>query len=553
MAKTFSLRGLAAAAATALLLGACGGGDSTDALPSEHAQALGSQGPAAITGNVSLIGASTLVALTSDNEWSLSKTGSLSGNTVTWNITATKTATTSGHLVVQGTMAVSNTGSGPATIGNIVVNLQKRQGNSWVTKSSDIANATQGDAATTAKIHKAASSENLPLFSENAASGELEFMDATNNTLFSLVPQVRIGAGQTRTLLFSASFDNNHALLQLTPGTPIRAEVIVTFGNATQSGNSTANVDINGNGTLEADEARVRSVPSRLTLTVPAAVNGNSTPTLTDTIDDISKTGTVTFTNAQFNIGATSGTVTATVAGGTDGGTITNCAHLTTPDITVSSGGSTFTTVHGLNLQKCSPVAVPGTTTPPPCTPGTAGCAWKSGDIVTYSQTEWGSSTSTASALLGTSFSSLYGSSFTVGGARTITFTSAGAVVAYLPDTGPPGSLTSSLVDPTSSSGGELAGEVTALQINVDFSSADLLSSVSPLGELSFCNTGLASLDGQTVNQFLTDANTLLGGGGGTFTVSVTAGIARAVNTAFAGGTPSSFAQASLVNGPCTN
>ena len=54
-------------------------------------------------------------------------------------------------------MAVTNTGSGPATIGHIVVNLQKRQGNSWVTKSSDVANAAQGDAATTAKIDAAAS------------------------------------------------------------------------------------------------------------------------------------------------------------------------------------------------------------------------------------------------------------------------------------------------------------------------------------------------------------------------------------------------------------
>ena len=505
------------------------------------------------TASISLVGSSSRVSLTTDNEWSLSKTGSLSGNTVTWNITATKTATTSGHLVVQGTMTVTNTGSGPATIGNIVVNLQKRQGNSWVTKSSDIANATQGDDATTANIHKAASSENQPMFSENSASGELEFMDATNNTLFSLVPQVLIGAGQTRTLLFSASFNNNDAALKLTAGTQIRAEVIVTFGNATQSGNSTANVDINGNGTLDADEARIRSVPSRLTLTVPAAVNGNSTPTLTDTINDIAKTGTVTFTNAQFNIGATSGTVTATVAGGTDGGTITNCAHLTTPDLTVNAGGSTFTTVPGLDLQKCSQVQVPGSTTPPPCTPGTAGCAWKAGNLTTYSQTEWGSPTSTASALLGTNFSSLYGSSFTVGGTRTITFTSTGAVVAYLPDTGPPGSLTSSLVDPTSSSGGELAGEVAALQLNADFSDADLLSSLSPLGELYFCNTGLATLDGQTVGQFLLGANTLLGGGGGTFNVSTTTGIARVVNAAFVGGTPSSFAQTSLSNGPCTN
>ena len=36
------------------------------------------------------------------------------------------------------------------------------------------------------------------------ASGSLNFMDATNNTLFSLVPQQMIGAGQTRTLLFTA-------------------------------------------------------------------------------------------------------------------------------------------------------------------------------------------------------------------------------------------------------------------------------------------------------------------------------------------------------------
>jgi hypothetical protein len=80
-------------------------------------------GPASI----SLVGSSSRVSLTTDAEWELSKTGSLSGNTVTWNITATKTATTSGHLVVQGTMTVTNTGNGPATIGNIVVNLAVRR------------------------------------------------------------------------------------------------------------------------------------------------------------------------------------------------------------------------------------------------------------------------------------------------------------------------------------------------------------------------------------------------------------------------------------------
>lgn len=506
------------------------------------------------TASISLVGSSSRVSLTTDNEWSLSKTGSLSGTTVTWNITATKTATTSGHLVVQGTMTVTNTGTGPATIGNIVVNLQKRTGNSWVTRASDIANATQGDDATTANIHKAASSENKATFSETAgASGELEFMDATNNTLFSLVPQVLIGSGQTRTLLFSASFNNNHAALNLTPGTQIRAEVIVTFGNATTSGNSTANVDINGNGALDADEARVRSVPSRLTLTVPAAVNGNSTPTLTDTIDDIAKTGTVTFTNAQFNLGATSGTVTATVAGGVDGGTITNCAHLTTPDITVTSGGSTFTTVPGMNLQKCSQVQVPGSGTPPPCTPGTPGCAWNANDLVTYSQTQWGFSSTAAGALLNANFASLYGSDFEVGGLFTINFRTAGALFNYLPDTFSAGVLTGSLVDPSSSSGGELAGEVIALQLNVDFSAGNLVPSLFSLGDLYLCNTGFANLDGRTVNQFLVDAHARLGGGSSPISLSLATPIARALNEAFADGTPSSVAQTNLFSAPCTN
>src|SRR5688572_25272056 len=171
----------------AVLLSACalGGDDGTSV-----SQAISG------TASISLSSASAAVTLTSDAKWTLTKTGSVSGNTVTWNISATKTATVSGQLVVQGQLTVTNTGSGPATIGNIVVNLQTRVNNKWVTASSDVANATLGDAATTAKIHAAASSENKSSFTENAASGTLEFMDATNNTVFSLVPEVEIASGE---------------------------------------------------------------------------------------------------------------------------------------------------------------------------------------------------------------------------------------------------------------------------------------------------------------------------------------------------------------------
>lgn len=495
------------------------------------------------TASVSLTGSATRVSLTTDAEWSLSKTGSLSGNTVTWNITATKTATTSGHLLIQGQMTVANTGSGPATIGNIVVNLQKRSGNTWVTASTDVANATQGDAATTAKLHAAASSENKSSFTENAASGSLNFMDASNNTVFSLVPQVMIGAGQSKTLLFSAQFDNNAAPLKLTPGTAIRAEVIVSFGNATQSGNSTPNVDINGNGSIDADEGRVRSVPSRLGLTVPAAVNGNGTVALTDALEDITTTGDVTFSNAVFNLGATSGTVTANVTGGTDGGSITNCAHLDSADQNVGVGGFTFPIVNGVDLQSCSTVEVAGT--PPTCTPGAPGCGWKTGEMRTATQTVWGDASTSDGATLQASFNTLYPNDLVVGGANSLTLTQPSAVFTYLPAVGTSGALTGDVVDPMSTSSGELGGEIVALQLNVDFSS--LFGNDVEFGSLRFCKVAsLPALNGQTVDQFLATANHLLGGGSAPFGASTAASVARLLNSAFALGTPSSFAQANL-------
>jgi hypothetical protein len=504
------------------------------------------------TAQIQLIDAGGTVTQTGETAWTLEKSGSLSGNTVSWIITATPVATTSGILVFHGQMTVTNFGNGPATIGNIVVNLQKRSGKTWVTKSSDVADATNGDAATTANIHKAASSENKSSFTENGASGSLNFMDATNNTIFSLVPQPMIGAGQTRSLLFSAEFDNNNAALQLTTGTQIRAEIIVSFGNATANGNSTANVDINGNGALDGDEARVRSVPSRLTMTVPAPVNGNGSVSLTDTLADITSTGDVTFTNVNFNLGATSGTVTANVAGGTNGGAITNCAHLTGNDQTVNSGGFSFPIVDGVNLQACSTVNVSGS--PPTCTPGAPGCGWSNGDMRTGGQGDWADSSSSVGASLGANFSTLYGGTgLIVGGTNTLTFTSAGAVYNFLPAIGTSAALNGSLTNPLSSSAGDFGGQVVALQLNADFSS--IFGNAVSLTDLRICNfSAVPSLNGQTVGDFLATANWLLGGGGASFGPSTAASVASLINNAFAGGTPSTFAQSNLIAAPsCAN
>ena len=202
-----------------LLLAACTfGGDSAGSTE----QALGGNA------SVSLHSASASISQTAATSWTLSKTGSVdtSAQTVTWQITATQGSTVGGQLHVTGRLNVTNSGSGPATIGNILVNLQARSGHSWTTVSSDINDATSGDGATAAHIYSQASSENSSEFSENAASGPLQFTDAHTNTLFSLVPEVAIPAGGTVPLLFDATFDNN--VLHLATGTPVRAEVIVS-------------------------------------------------------------------------------------------------------------------------------------------------------------------------------------------------------------------------------------------------------------------------------------------------------------------------------------
>jgi hypothetical protein len=59
------------------------------------------------------------------------------------------------------------------------------------------------------------------------------------------------------------------------------------------------------------------------------------------------------------------------------------------------------------------------------------------------------------------------------------------------------------------------------------------------------------SLSGTSVASFLGLANTLLGGGSNGYAISEVAAIADSLNTAFANGVVSTFAQDNLVNGAC--
>jgi hypothetical protein len=162
---------------------------------------------------------------------------------------------------------------------------------------------------------------------------------------------------------------------------------------------------------------------------------------------------------------------------------------------------------------------IPGTQ-PNHCTTG-ATC-WDSGAIlfsattappsnfITVTQGGWGAppNGNNPGAFLVANFASLP-SPFFIGCTTgfTLTFTSAGAIEAFLPQGGPPGVLDASATNPTSrTSAGVFAGQVLALQLNVSFSNAGKL----PPGLAGFVVPGL----GVTVGQVLADANKALGGCG---------------------------------------
>ena len=333
---------------------------------------------------------------TNDTEWSLDKTPQkqdftgAGSHTIKWLVSATRGQTSENTIQVNGVVTVTNSGSLPAPIGNIVINLQKpRSSNTgacstipWVSAAANVANAFAGDAATSVNIVAAASAESADcnalqgaanytvsgatgVFIETASSGKLEFTDASTNTPWSLNPQQSLAPNESVTLLYVATFNNN--VLGLPVDSNVRAEVIVSFGNAGPrggSGASAANVDINGNSVTDTDETLVRSVACRVSQSVPALIAGNDSVTLRDetadlqvarknvTLSNFSGFGTSTIdTSTELNVSVDAFCTPAGQA------RLTNPAYLTGSDVLVTLTGPEneqyeFACVPGVDLLK---------------------------------------------------------------------------------------------------------------------------------------------------------------------------------------------------------
>jgi hypothetical protein len=90
-------------------------------------------------------------------------------------------------------------------------------------------------------------------------------------------------------------------------------------------------------------------------------------------------------------------------------------------------------------------------------------------------------------AILASNFSTVYPGGFVAVGipgssGYSMKFKSAPAVNAYLPASSTPAALTADLINPTSSSSGVFGGQVLALELNVDFSTAAINGMWQPEG-----------------------------------------------------------------------
>jgi hypothetical protein len=161
--------------------------------------------------------------------------------------------------------------------------------------------------------------------------------------------------------------------------------------------------------------------------------------------------------------------------------------------------------------------------------------------ISTATQGGWGAAPhgGNPGALLAANFTNVYGiAGVTLGGGKTLTFTSASAIQAFLPQGGTPGVLTVSATNPTQSSANVFGGQVLALELNVDFSDAGITG--PGIGSL---HVKSGPLQGNTLQQVLALANQVLGGGAlpAGLTVSGLNDVVDSINQSFDGGNSTGY------------
>jgi hypothetical protein len=181
-------------------------------------------------------------------------------------------------------------------------------------------------------------------FYTTTGSGTVDFINAADNSVFSLVPEFKLKAGQSIRLYYTATFDNT--VLGLAPGTNLHAEVIVSVSNAAADvPNSMQYIDVDdddgpagqGIGPGGGDDADWSQSAASRSVFLPTPANCKETVTLSDaqsstnpvvtgtatltSFTSFNSTGTLSIDGSTMSDGQTNTqNVSAAVDGGSNGG-----------------------------------------------------------------------------------------------------------------------------------------------------------------------------------------------------------------------------------------
>jgi hypothetical protein len=187
------------------------------------------------------------------------------------------------------------------------------------------------------------------------------------------------------------------------------------------------------------------------------------------------------------------------------------------------------------------------------CPAAHAAVVWQPGDLISYNQASWTTSADGSAALTNNYFS-VYLSTFGVveigvpgDAGYSVQFTSPTTISDFIPTNGPPAALTGDLVDPVTTSAGIFAGDVLAVQLDMDFADHGALSGNSDFlfGDLVLhgFSGSVAGLNGLSVRTVDVIINNSLGGGTTGYTIDDLDLIAEELGNSFDDGTVSTWAQ----------
>jgi hypothetical protein len=437
-------------------------------------------------------------------------------------VNITELETNNNTFVLHGFVTVKNTGKNPAYLGNAVLNIMSKDGG-WTVNASDV--ATYDDSITSVETCKLTGGSGSVTYSEGPGSGDITLSDPFGNNPFAGTSLYELPGNNNLVVFnYSATFYLDELGLEI--GDQFREQIILTFINAPTGGGSCTGIDADGDGNVDSYTRSEYSwdPPSSYGL-IPLTSDSTYEVHMTDIISSSPDSSIVSIPDWTIDTSGTlqtnggneyvktltatgiPGTVTSILLNSTatclDDGTtfIRNKVNLTDGDLSVIYGSPTFSQINFV----CGDIEVP----PRPI-----------GEICTFTQAAYGGVNLYGYEVMeaNATFPIVVGNTSTLW----LNLTSALEASEFLPQNGTPSYLTANLTDPGvptiplnwSTSARQFAGEVVALQLNVDLSDAGKMPQTSDeiFGDLFVVNTS-SSFDGMKVRDVLGIANCLLANG----------------------------------------